>query len=178
MSKSLLIASALSLNLAFTPMAMARPNSDRDDRGRPEHHDDRGRGGAGSTRGHAPVLRYDGNTRGSHHDTRRDPRRDHDHRWAHRPDHRWAHRPEHRWSGPRYVVPRYPAPRGYVARHWRAGYVLPPSYRAPRYVVHDYRHYQLYAPPRGHHWVRVDHDVVLTAVATGVITAVVVGLFQ
>jgi Ni/Co efflux regulator RcnB len=35
----------------------------------------------------------------------------------------------------------------------------------------------LHRPPHGHHWVRVDGDVVLAAIATGVIVAVVSDLF-
>jgi Ni/Co efflux regulator RcnB len=35
----------------------------------------------------------------------------------------------------------------------------------------------LYRPPHGHQWVRVDHDVVLAAIATGAVVAVVNDLF-
>ena len=33
----------------------------------------------------------------------------------------------------------------------------------------DYRHYRLSEPPRGYHWVEVNGDYVLAAIATGVI---------
>jgi Ni/Co efflux regulator RcnB len=54
---------------------------------------------------------------------------------------------------------------------------LPRAYYASRYVVHDYNAYHLHRPPHGHHWVRVDRDVVLTAIATGAVVAVVSNLF-
>ena len=44
-------------------------------------------------------------------------------------------------------------------------------------IVHDYRYYGLYDPPRGYHWVH-DHgsgDAVLTSIATGAIIGLVVG---
>ena len=45
------------------------------------------------------------------------------------------------------------------------------------YVLHDYRAVRLYAPPRGHHWVRVNHDVVLAAIATGIVLDVLYNRF-
>jgi Ni/Co efflux regulator RcnB len=77
----------------------------------------------------------------------------------------------------RYNAGAYQRPYGYQQRHWQAGYTLPPSYRHSRYAV-DHRRYGLQAPPRGYQYSRVDNDVVLTAVATGLITSVIVGLFQ
>ncbi len=56
------------------------------------------------------------------------------------------------------------------------GYRLPNAYRGRQYYV-DYRQYNLYAPPVGYRWVRVDNDVVLAAVATGVIASVIQGLY-
>lgn len=78
----------------------------------------------------------------------------------------------------RYAAPRYIAPRGYYARSWHRGDRLPPAYYSSRYVVNDYRAYRLQAPPRGHHWVRVNNDVLLTAIATGAVVAVIGGLFH
>jgi Ni/Co efflux regulator RcnB len=37
--------------------------------------------------------------------------------------------------------------------------------------------YRLRPPPRGHYWVRVDNDVLLTAIATGLIVDVAYNLF-
>lgn len=77
----------------------------------------------------------------------------------------------------RYVAGRYQAPRGYQARQWRRGDRLPANYRGAAYRV-DHRRYGLETPPPGYEYTRVGNDVVLTAVATGVIAAVIFGLFQ
>jgi Ni/Co efflux regulator RcnB len=71
----------------------------------------------------------------------------------------------------------YHPPRGYYARSWRRGDRLPSAYYARPYVIADYRGCGLRAPPRGYHWVRVDHDAVLAAVATGIVLESVFHLF-
>lgn len=78
----------------------------------------------------------------------------------------------------RYSAPRYVAPRGYQVRSWAYGQRMPAQYRSRTYVVSDYGRYGLRAPPRGYEYVRSGNDVVLTAVATGLITAVIAGLFN
>lgn len=78
----------------------------------------------------------------------------------------------------RFTASRYTPPRGYQARSWSYGQRLPAQYRARSYVVADYGRYGLRAPPRGYEYVRTGNDVVLTAVATGLITAVIAGLFN
>lgn len=93
-------------------------------------------------------------------------------------DNGWHGERERRYSGDRYTVNVYQAPRGYVRRDWHYGDRVPATYRSSRYVVNDYRVYHLDPPPRGHRWVRVDNDVVLTAITTGVVAAVVYGIFQ
>lgn len=101
---------------------------------------------------------------------RRDDRRDY------RQDQRaYAHwqRAERRYSAPRYV-----APRGYAVRTWSYGQRMPAYYRTSGYVVNDYGRYGLRAPPRGYQYVRSGNDVVLAAVAGGLITAVIAGLFN
>lgn len=83
-----------------------------------------------------------------------------------------------RHASKRYKAPsRYQPPRGYQARQWHRGDKLPANYRGRAYQV-DYRHYGLSAPPRGYQYVRVNNDVVLTAVATGVVASVIYQLFQ
>ena len=77
----------------------------------------------------------------------------------------------------RYQAGAYYAPRGYANRHWSAGQRLPRNYYGSRYVIRDYRNYGLYAPPTGYQWTRVGNDAVLTAVVSGVIGAVIGGLF-
>lgn len=77
----------------------------------------------------------------------------------------------------RYRAAAYKRPAGYRYHQWRAGERLPVAYRAAPYRV-DYRYYRLPPPPRGYYYTRVDNDVVLTAAATGLITSVIVDLFQ
>ncbi len=107
---------------------------------------------------------------------RRDERRDD--RWDRRDerrDDRWDRRDERReWRHDyrRVRADPYRFPHGYRAHYWRRGDRLPASYYARPYVIRDYRGCHLNAPPRGHHWVRVNQDVVLAAVATGVVLEV------
>ena len=44
--------------------------------------------------------------------------------------------------------------------------------------MNDYGRYGLRAPPRGYQYVRSGNDVVLAVVATGLVTAVIAGLFN
>lgn len=49
------------------------------------------------------------------------------------------------------------AAKQYAAQnHWQRGNYIPVQYRAPRYVVNDWRAYRLSAPARGHEWRRID----------------------
>ncbi|KAF0806886.1 hypothetical protein A6D6_01250 [Alcanivorax xiamenensis] len=57
---------------------------------------------------------------------------------------------------------------------WK-GKPLPKRYQEPRYVVKEYGRYGLPAPKPGHHWVKVDNDFLLTAIATGVIVSIIAG---
>jgi Ni/Co efflux regulator RcnB len=113
---------------------------------------------------------------------RRDDRRD----WNNdrRQDYRhYARGNNHRWNGNqwhpqyRYRAPvRYVYPRGYRPHQWRVGYRLPPAYYHRNYYV-DYRNYYLPPPPYGYHWVRVDRDVVLVSIASGLIRDILYGLY-
>jgi Ni/Co efflux regulator RcnB len=111
------------------------------------------------------------------HDNRRDRNTDNRH-WNDRNDHRHRHDryQDHRYDS-RYKVVRYSAPHGYRHYTWYRGARLPAAYYAPRYVVHNYGSYRLRPPPRGYHWVRVDNDVVLAAITTGVVMQVINGIF-
>lgn len=63
--------------------------------------------------------------------------------------------------------------RGAGPRHdLYRGTRLPTAYHGERYVVRDYRRYQLNAPARGQQWVRAGNDYVLVALATGLIAQV------
>ena len=102
----------------------------------------------------------------------RDRREDRQERREDRREDRWERRAERR-----YYAGRYQAPRGYYQRQWRRGDRVPAHWRTRGYVV-DHRRYGLSAPPRGYQYTRVGNDVVLTAIATGVIASVLFGLFQ
>ena len=113
-------------------------------------------------------------------DDRRDDRRD----WRNdRRDYRYVRHNDRRWNGNywypqyRYRAPvRYVYPRGYRAYQWRVGHRLPSSYYHYDYYV-DYNAYRLPPPPYGYHWVRVDRDVVLVSIATGLIRDILYGLY-
>lgn len=195
-----LLASAIAISLlagSLSP-AIAAADSRNDRGGRQERHQDN----RGNDRGRAHDnngRRYDGRA-----DHRRDHRRWDNRRWdSHHWDNRhWdsrrndrrfdgrrhsdarryhpSHRPAYRhgYDNPkRFYGGAYHRPYGYRYYSWRRGDYLPGAYYAPRYIVRDYRSYRLYAPPRGYRWVRVDNDVVLAAIASGLVVSVVSNLF-
>jgi Ni/Co efflux regulator RcnB len=60
------------------------------------------------------------------------------------------------------------------AHHWRRGERLDPRLHSRGYMVSDYRRHGWRAPPRGYAYYRTDSgDVVLAAVATGIISSVI-----
>ncbi|MEJ0087105.1 MAG: RcnB family protein [Pseudomonadota bacterium] len=71
----------------------------------------------------------------------------------------------------------YHPPRGYSYRMWHRGDRLPHAYYGSSYIVYDWRPYRLYEPPYGYHWVRVGSDVVLTAIATGIVLDVLYNIW-
>jgi Ni/Co efflux regulator RcnB len=140
----------------------ARENERRDDRHdrRDERRDDRW-----DRRDDRRDERWD----------RRDDRRDahwdrRDYRWDRRHDWR-DHRHGRVWAGD------YRFPRGYRPYSWRRGDRLPRAYYDRPYVVRDYHRCHLRPPPRGAHWVRVNQDVVLAAIATGIVLDVLYNHF-
>lgn len=71
--------------------------------------------------------------------------------------------------------PAYKHSRGAGPQHrWVKGSRIPPQYRAPRYVVHDWRGHRLHQPPRGYQWVQYGGDYMLVAIASGVITQLII----
>lgn len=110
---------------------------------------------------------------------RRDDRRDD--RWDRRNDRRddrWDRRDDRRdYRHDRIRAGKYYYPRGYRPHHWRRGERLPAAYYGRPYVIRDYRGCHLHAPPRGAHWVRVNNDVILAAIATGIVLDVVYNRF-
>lgn len=89
-----------------------------------------------------------------------------------RGNHRARRGPHGRW-----MAGQYRRPSGWRARRWARGERLPPAYRSSAYYI-DYRTYGYRAPPRGYRYVRVDNDVVLVAIATGIISAIIVNQFE
>lgn len=71
----------------------------------------------------------------------------------------------------------YHRPQGFHDHHWARGERLPKAYYGHQYVVANYHERGWRQPPRGYQWVRVDHDVVLAAVATGVVLDVLYNQF-
>jgi Ni/Co efflux regulator RcnB len=80
-----------------------------------------------------------------HHDDRHD-----DHHDDHHDNHHYVHHQEWR--------------KGYRMNHddWNRGARI------------DYRRYHLHAPPRGYEWREVDGNYVLAAVATGMISSIII----
>lgn len=150
MKKFLIAAVALSV-LGSAGVASAQPYGGQRANDRYERRDDR------------QDNRYD----------RRDERRDNRYdRRSDRRETRYERRAERRYNAGRYY-----APRGYQARYWRRGEYLPPAYRSRGYYV-DYRAYRLPPPPRGYAYYRNGDDVILTAIATGLIASVLFDLFD
>lgn len=119
-------------------------------------------------------------------DERRDDRREaiaqQHRRYAdhHRYDRR-DHRPDYsrRYYAPRTYRPAYAyvAPRGYRSMRWHIGHRMPPPFYARPYYV-DPLAYRLRMPPRGYRWVRVDRDVYLVSMASGLVADVLYGIFR
>lgn len=136
-------------------------------------------------RGQRYDQRYDHHDRHDRRHDRRDDRRYdrrhgswygsggryYDHRPGYRPPHGGYRR--HVYPAPAYYV----RPRGYRPHRWGHGHYLPRAYYGPTYYV-DYRPYRLAPPPYGHRWVRVDNDVLLVALTTGLVADAVYDLFR
>ncbi len=90
-----------------------------------------------------------------------------DHDRDHDREHASAQHDRPDWDHPGYRHDYY---RGVGPNHeWQRGARLPNEYRGHQYEVRDWRGHHLSAPPRGYHWVQVNGDYVLAAVATGII---------
>ncbi len=160
--KKLFVISALVASIAGTTVAQA----DEQWRGQ-----DNNRGNHGNGQGYDNRGDHNGNGHQNWNNRGNDHRGD-----AARSVWRGGNNPN--WQGQRYHAPtQYYRPSGYQVRTWNHGDRLPRSYRARQYYVTDYRTYNLAPPPYGYRYVRVDNDVVLAAVATGVIASVIQGLY-
>jgi Ni/Co efflux regulator RcnB len=94
--------------------------------------------------------------------------------WHNHPNY-WDNRRHDRrdYAQYRYHYGHYSRPSGYYYRSWHRGDRLPRAWYGSSYIVYDWRPYRLYSPPYGYHWVRVGDDVLLTAIATGVVLDVI-----
>lgn len=128
---------------ALIAITMAASGSAMAQRGDRDDHGDRGN----------QMQQH--NDRNDHRD-RNDGRRDDNNRRNY--DARNFRHDDHRGGGPRQDLHR--------------GQRLSQEYRDNRYVVNDWRARRLSAPPRGQHWVQAGNDYVLAAIATGVITSI------
>jgi Ni/Co efflux regulator RcnB len=71
----------------------------------------------------------------------------------------------------------YHRPRGWSARRWGYGEILPRAYWAPQYLIGDYWLFALEVPPAGYEWVRDGSDALLIDTNTGEILQVEYGVF-
>ena len=87
-----------------------------------------------------------------------------------RDDHHDDRRTEQKQDEHRIEPAKVEAARGAGPDHnWHKGDRVPASYRDKRYEVTDWKARHLRQPPSGYHWVQINGDFVLAAVATGVI---------
>lgn len=114
------------------------------------------RGDQNDHRDRGDYSQRDNGRHDNNHDRRDDNRGQNDHRYDNRGQ--GYHRDDSRGAGPRHDM--------------RRGGRLSNEYRGRQYVVNDWRTRRLSAPPRGQHWVRAGDDYVLAAIATGIITQV------
>jgi Ni/Co efflux regulator RcnB len=109
----------------------------------------------------ASAMAQDGGYRG--HDRRWDDGPRHSQRFDHGHDRGgWERRHDHHESERRHWDGH---------REWRRGGYLPHAYRG--HEIRDWRAYRLQAPPSGYHWVQADGNIVLAALATGLIAQII-----
>ncbi len=75
-----------------------------------------------------------------------------------------------------HIGPYHP-PRGWQARQWSYGQILPRAYWAAPYLIADYWLFALEVPPVGYEWVRDGDDAILVDTNTGEILQVEYGVF-
>ncbi|HET6604609.1 MAG TPA: RcnB family protein [Xanthomonadaceae bacterium] len=161
-----ILVTLLSIGLGAPMLAQAAPGGYDGRYGYQSHYRDDD--GWRYDRGERYRDRYDRHDRSRYrHDDRRYDRR-YDRGWDRR--HYVA---KHRYRAPH----RYVRPRGYYSHSWRPGYYLPSGYYSHTYYV-DHYNYGLQPPPYGYRWVRVDNDVVLVALASGLIANVMYDIFR
>lgn len=75
-----------------------------------------------------------------------------------------------------HIGPYHP-PRGWTARSWSYGQILPRAFWAAPYLIGDYWLFALEVPPAGYEWVRDGDDAILVNTDTGEILQVEYGVF-
>ncbi|SDB83015.1 RcnB family protein [Acinetobacter boissieri] len=83
------------------------------------------------------------------------------------------------YDGPPEPPPMYQErpmpPHQMPSQDWQRGQPLPPRFQHNDDMVQDWHERGLPPPPRGHRWHYIDGNYVLTSVATGVITSILMG---
>ncbi|TCM68124.1 Ni/Co efflux regulator RcnB [Acinetobacter calcoaceticus] len=115
--------------------------------------------------------------RGSNHASNQGSRHGQSHQ-RNQGQHRPQHYPRNHDQGYRPPPPVYRhgggGSRQVNARSYHRGGHLPRAYWGQQYHVNNWRrHPRLYAPPQGYAWYSVDDRYVLAAVATGLISAII-----
>lgn len=160
---------ALALTSTAAPlMAQAQSRDYRDDRRYENRYDNRNN--------YRPDYRPNHRDRRDYRNDYRNDRWDRNNRdwWRGRSDFRGYNGPRAGyWYAPSYgyyrVEPRYSSYR------WQPGGYLPPQYRT--YYVRDPYVYNLRPAPRGYRYVHAGNDIVLMAVATGLIASVMANVY-
>lgn len=168
------VTAAIMMSLIVSSVAMADSDKGRDQGSKPQwYSQDSRRDDRRDWRDDRHDDRRD-EWRDEWRDDRRDDWRDY-RRGDRRFDDRYWHDRGHHYG--RIRAGEYRRPWGYRAHYWRRGERLPRAYYARPYIVNNYRDCRLHAPPRGAHWVRVNNDAVLAAIATGLVLDVVSNRF-
>jgi Ni/Co efflux regulator RcnB len=89
----------------------------------------------------------------------------------------WNRFPHEQYAGRRYHLGAYYYPRGWYARTWYYGDILPYGWYAPRYYLNDWMAFALPPPPIGCEWVRMGPDAVLVDIWSGRVLSVYRGIF-
>ena len=181
----------LALATTATPMLAQAQDRGYDRRDRGERHErydrrDHDRGPSRDWRSdRGPSPRYVGPR---HDDRRYDDRRYDDRRhsgpvrWDRNNRNWWRDHQDFRdyrgsragyWYAPGYGY--YRVDNRYRDYRWRTGAYLPPAYRS--YYVRDPNFYGLRPAPRGYRYVHAGNDIVMIALATGLITSVLNGVY-
>jgi Ni/Co efflux regulator RcnB len=164
--KRLIIAVA-ALSLLGGTVAQAQPRYDRDRDGIPNRYDrDRDNDGIRNRNDPRPNNPRNG--------VRNDRDRDGIPNRYDRRDNRYSYG-GHYYN--RFRGSAYYHPRGYSYRRWIRGQRLPRAYFASPYYIDNWSYYHLAAPPRGYRYVRVGNDIVLAAIAGGLISSVIANAF-